>query len=711
MPKTPIFAKNKRAMQKDEIFITAEQYVKQTGKSVFLTGRAGTGKTTFLKYIAQTTAKRFVVLAPTGVAAINACGTTIHSFFQLPLCPYLPDVKELVTEYQLPDKYRSLSKERIKIIRSLDLLIIDEISMVRADLLDAVDMCLRRYRRSNAPFGGVQLLMIGDIHQLSPVVRENERGYISQVYPSPYFFSSKALKSLDYVTIELQKVHRQRDAEFIEILNAVRDNRITPDILRRLNARVGTKQSSDDVIRLTTHNIQADGINSRELEALPTPMELFEATIEGEFPENSYPADEKLYLKEGAKVMFIRNDSDGRFYNGKMGRVTEILSDSVTVEDSDGNSIEVESVEWDNIQYVIDKDTSEITPNVVGRFKQLPLRVAWAVTIHKSQGLTFDNVIIDAGAAFAFGQVYVALSRCRTLEGITLESPIAPSTLFQDQHISSFNNSRTPYSVVEASLNTEMIHHRFDLLREVFDFSSVVKNLRWLTKSCAEGVDKLYPADYAKLDEILSEFESFKTVCTSFSKQLTSIEAARMADDAFLNERLSKAAEYFMPAIERAFVHCCKVCDLEIDNKQLKKKIKEAGNEAGITLDIRLRTLRAILQDDFSVERYGEIKTACLLEERSIKRRTKAEKIEKSEREADADMAINEDLRMELQEWRTERYKRDNLPAYTIIHQSTLLEIAALVPNTPDELLSIKGFGKAKFDKYGEEILEITARY
>ena len=246
------------------IFETAERYVKATGRSVFLTGKAGTGKTTFLKYITRTTAKRYVVLAPTGVAAINAGGSTIHSFFQLPLCPYLPDVKELVTEYQMPERYRSLRKERARIIRTLDLLIIDEISMVRADLLDAVDMTLRRYRRSEKPFGGVQLLMIGDAQQLSPVVKESERYYMEKVYPSPYFFHSKALSRLSYVTIELQKVYRQRDPDFVDILNAVRDNRLSLPLLEKLNARVGARISSDEdgaePIRLTTHNAQADEV-------------------------------------------------------------------------------------------------------------------------------------------------------------------------------------------------------------------------------------------------------------------------------------------------------------------------------------------------------------------------------------------------------------------------------------------------------------------
>ena len=262
-------------MEKDSIFEMAERYVKLTGRSIFLTGKAGTGKTTFLKYITLTTSKRFVVLAPTGVAAVNAGGSTIHSFFLLPLCPYLPDVKELVTEYQMPESYRSLRKDRVKILRTLDLIIIDEISMVRADLLDAVDMTLRRYRRSDKPFGGVQLLMIGDARQLSPVVKESERQYMEQVYPSPYFFHSKALQRLQYITIEFEKVYRQQDLEFLDILNAVRENRLEGELLRKLNSRVGAacgNGNADDTsepIRLMTHNRQADDVNSRKLDALP----------------------------------------------------------------------------------------------------------------------------------------------------------------------------------------------------------------------------------------------------------------------------------------------------------------------------------------------------------------------------------------------------------------------------------------------------------
>ena len=699
-------------MEKDAIFETAERYVKYTGKSIFLTGRAGTGKTTFLKYIAQTISKRFVILAPTGVAAINAGGTTIHSFFQLPLCPYLPDVKELITEYQTPDRYRSLRKERIKIIRTLDLLIIDEISMVRADILDAVDMTLRRYRRNDLPFGGVQLLMIGDIHQLSPVVKESERQYISQVYPSPYFFHSKAIGKMDYITIELQTVHRQKDADFIDVLNAVRDNRITPQVLERLNSRVGAKQTSDEVIRLTTHNAQADQINTAELMALPSKPAVFEAKIEGDFPENNYPADLFLSLKEGAKVMFIRNDSQAGYYNGKMGTVMEISSNgNVLVEAFDGGLVEVEPAVWENIQYEIDQQTQEIVPVVVGKFRQLPLRVAWAVTIHKSQGLTFNNVIIDAGAAFAFGQVYVALSRCRTLEGITLQTPISASALYSDTHISRFNQAVSPFASVQSSLGAAEKAHKFNLLREIFNFESLVRTIGWYMKNWRAGYEKLYPVETETLLSNQGKLYELRKTADTFSKQLTHIETTG-APEEYLNERLLKASGYFLPPFEQMRDFCNDIAVLEIDNKETKKNAKEAWTELMILLDILCGALGLISSGEFTPEAFGKIRTECQLQERkSVKKKSAKSAVVSKVNTSQEQLVVNEDLRDELLRWRTARFKKDNVSAYTIMHQSTLLEIAARIPQNSMELLAIKGFGKAKLEKFGAEILEITLKY
>ena len=696
-------------MEKDEIFELAERYVICTGKSVFLTGKAGTGKTTFLKYLTSTTTKRFVVLAPTGVAAINAGGSTIHSFFQLPLCPYLPDVKELITEYQTPERYRSLRKERVKIIRTLDLLIIDEISMVRADLLDAVDMTLRRYRRNDRPFGGVQLLMIGDAQQLSPVVKENERPYMAQVYPSPYFFHAKALKNMEYVTIELQKVYRQKDRDFLDVLNAVRENRITADVLKVLNSRVHAYEDDDDTIRLTTHNAQADAVNLRKLEMLPDEVKMFEADIEGDFPENSYPADFVLSLKVGAQVMFIRNDSEGEYYNGKIGKVEEIDDKGIImVSDNEGNMIAVTPVEWENIQYTLDEQTGEIMPSVLGKFRQIPLKIAWAITIHKSQGLTFDRVIIDAGAAFAFGQVYVALSRCRSLEGISLDSPISYSAICSDTHVSQFNSAIPDIRSVSSRINHEEKGYLFDTLRIIFNLEELCKALGWLRKSWRGTIENIYESEYQGLNEKVAKIEGLSVTATTFRRQLDKIEAARLDDDSFLKERLVKASEYFLPILTEIRNFCQDCAELEIDNKETKKRIKEASDEVLTLLDIACRTLQMIVSEGFSLDGYNRIRTECLLEDRNVKKAKRLKKIERKPGEAGI---VNEELRERLQEWRSERFKQDNVPAYTIMHQSTLMEIATYVPKTKKELLAIKGFGEAKFLKYGEEILKITADY
>ena len=699
-------------MEKDVIFEMAERYVKATGRSVFLTGKAGTGKTTFLKYITQTTAKRFVVLAPTGVAAINAGGSTIHSFFQLPLCPYLPDVKELITEYQMPERYRSLRKERVKIIRTLDLLIIDEISMVRADLLDAVDMTLRKYRHNDKPFGGVQLLMIGDAQQLSPVVKDTERHYMSQVYQSPYFFHSKALERLSYVTIELQKVHRQKDAEFLDILNAVREDRMTAQLLRKINERVGVppvrQEDGTEPIRLTTHNVRADEVNSRKLAELPDDPSLFTAQIEGDFPEHSYPADEVLELKPGAQVMFIRNDSDGKYYNGKLAKVEKIAKGVVTVSDSNGEMIDVTPVEWPNTQYELDDESGEICQNVVGTFRQFPLRIAWAITIHKSQGLTFDNVIIDAGAAFAFGQVYVALSRCRSLEGITLESPITSSGIYRDMHVAAFNEGFMPLKTVSCRVELEERGYAFDQYRSVFDFNGACSSLRYMLKLWRGVLSETYPELYASMEAASKALHDAAKVADTFRQQLKNIESSQAQDDMYLKERLTKATGYFLPMIRTVRDAVMDIIGLEIDNKETKKKVNDVLEELLTEVDIIFNSLENFERGEFGIDTVCRVRTECHLQDRNLARRRKLRKVTRA---ADEPGIVNEELRDRLQQWRSDRFKADNVPAYTIMHQSTLIQIATLIPSTRQELLAIKGFGEASFRKYGEQILEICSEY
>ena len=699
-------------MEKDVIFEMAERYVKATGRSVFLTGKAGTGKTTFLKYITQTTAKRFVVLAPTGVAAINAGGSTIHSFFQLPLCPYLPDVKELITEYQMPERYRSLRKERVKIIRTLDLLIIDEISMVRADLLDAVDMTLRKYRHNDKPFGGVQLLMIGDAQQLSPVVKDSERQYMSQVYQSPYFFHSKALSRLQYVTIELQKVHRQKDAEFLDILNAVREDRMTAQLLRKINERVGVppvrQEDGTEPIRLTTHNVRADEVNSRKLAELPDDPSLFTAQIEGDFPEHSYPADEVLELKPGAQVMFIRNDSEGKYYNGKLAKVEKIAKGVVTVSDSNGEMIDVTPVEWPNTQYELDDESGEICQNVVGTFRQLPLRIAWAITIHKSQGLTFDNVVIDAGAAFAFGQVYVALSRCRSLEGITLESPITSSGIYRDMHVAAFNEGFMPLEAVSCRVELEERGYAFDQYRSVFDFNGACSSLRYMLKLWRGVLSETYPELYAGMEAASKALHDAAKVADTFRQQLKNIESSQAQDDIYLKERLTKATGYFLPMIRTVRDAVMDIIGLEIDNKETKKKVNDVLEELLTEVDIIFNSLENFERGEFGIDTVCRVRTECHLQDRNLARRRKLRKVTRA---ADEPGIVNEELRDRLQQWRSDRFKADNVPAYTIMHQSTLIQIATLIPSTRQELLAIKGFGEASFRKYGEQILEICSEY
>ena len=708
-----MFAENGMVMEKDVIFETAERYIKATGRSVFLTGKAGTGKTTFLKYITETTTKRFVVLAPTGVAAINAGGSTIHSFFQLPLCPYLPDVKELITEYQMPERYRSLRKERVKIIRTLDLLIIDEISMVRADLLDAVDMTLRKYRRNDRPFGGVQLLMIGDAQQLSPVVKDNERQYMTQVYPSPYFFHSKALSKLSYVTIELQKVHRQKDADFLEILNAVRENRLTAQLLSRLNSRVGAELSAMDdgtePIRLTTHNVRAEEVNTRKLAELPGDPYSFIAQIDGEFPEHAYPAEEELQLKPGAQVMFIRNDSDGNYYNGKLGKVEKITNGVVTVLDPEGKQIDVTPVEWPNAQYELDDESGEICQNVIGTFRQVPLRVAWAITIHKSQGLTFDNVVIDAGAAFAFGQVYVALSRCRSLEGITMETPVRSSIIYSDEHVAAFNAAAPDADVVTGALGLEERGYAFGKYSEVFEFDSMCSSFRYLLRLWNGVLQDTYGAEYERLQNAYKTLCDASKVADTFRQQIAAIQRKSAGiDDPYLKERLTKSSVYFMPIISDVRDACTSASGLEIDNKETKNKVKEVTDELLTGLDIVYRSLEVFRDGCFDVERLCRIRTECHLMERKQPPRRRLRELKPSE---DGQGVVNEELRDRLQQWRSDRFKKDNVPAYTIMHQSTLLQIAALIPITKAELMAIKGFGETSYKKYGPEIIAICREF
>lgn len=411
--------------------------VEKTDMSLFLTGKAGTGKTTFLREVVRYTKKKCIVLAPTGIAAVNAGAMTIHSFFQFGLGPFVQGVIEPKSDFRI-------NKSKLELIRHLQLLIIDEVSMVRADLMDHIDVELRRIRRNSKPFGGVQLLMIGDLQQLPPIAHGGEDELLRQYYKTLYFFSSAALKSMKYSCVELKNVYRQTDRHFIDILNHARDCTLTSQDISDLNARYipgFSPKPEDGYIRLMTHNRQVDYVNETEMEKLDSKPYTFVAAVTGTFPEESYPTADSLTLKKGAQVMFIKNDPERRFINGTLGEVKSIDKNSIAVRLTEsGTVIDVEPMEWQNIRYQFDEESKEISSKQIGRFKQYPLKAAWAITVHKSQGLTFDKAIIDVHAAFSPGQAYVALSRCRTLDGLVMSSPVSASVFMRDNAVDAYMN-------------------------------------------------------------------------------------------------------------------------------------------------------------------------------------------------------------------------------------------------------------------------------
>lgn len=569
----------------------AHDLVKFTSKSVFLTGKAGTGKTTFLRNLPNITRKRMAVVAPTGVAALNAGGVTIHSFFQLPFTPYIPEGADVsfVTKDEDGNAVREqfrMSGNKIKLLRSLDLLVIDEISMVRSDLLDAVDSVLRHYRRSSLPFGGVQLLMIGDLYQLTPVVKEEEWRIISRFYRSPYFFDSNALKKVDYVTVELTHIFRQQDDVFISILNQIRTNTLTSESLAVLNSRVSTNTDNDDEqnIRLTTHNNDANGINTSKLDALEGQEYKFEADIIDNFPPYMYPTDETLTLKVGAQVMFIKNDSSPAklYYNGKIGKITEIDDTKIMVLcKGDLSPIEVKEEKWENIQYVVNNETKEIEQNVIGEFIQYPLRLAWAITVHKSQGLTFDRAIIDVHAAFAFGQVYVAFSRCKSLEGLTLKTPISSQMIKSDSEVVTFCDNARQKQPDEQSLNKYIVSYQRDVLLKIFDFNSLQRQLAEVRKVYMSNFNRFNPEYSQRLIDVVQQFDSqIFDVNKKFVVQLWKIFSAspdvQLKDDEFLQQRLWKASEYYHGKLAEIIGEPFSQMLLESDNKEIDDEMKSA---------------------------------------------------------------------------------------------------------------------------------------
>lgn len=477
--------------------------VEHTTRSVFLTGRAGTGKTTFLNELTKKTKKNFAVVAPTGIAAINAGGSTIHSMFGLPLSTFVPtshdiDRNKAINIPQLLPHLRYQSA-KLKLLRSLELLIVDEVSMLRADVLDMMDIALRKSRRSPAAFGGVQLLFVGDLYQLPPVVKDTTENVLYEYYRSPYFFDAKAFERLQLLTVELNKVYRQTDAAFLNILNAIREKDVDNIDFEKLNSRYQPSFEEDEgYVQLVSHNYMADAINNQKLQSLTSKSFNFPADINGDFRESMYPNGVSLELKVGAQVMFIRNDTspEKQYFNGRLATICYIDKEKISVQLKDSKErIDIRKELWENKKYVTDKE-GKIKEDVVGSYKQYPIRLAWAVTIHKSQGLTMDKVIIDAGKSFANGQVYVALSRCRTLEGIVLKSKITTNILFDDNRIHDFHKETNANDKVDNIIADEKYHYVLEkLLRQL--------NMSWMDESLQEWYDVASISKF--LDKSLTE--------------------------------------------------------------------------------------------------------------------------------------------------------------------------------------------------------------
>jgi DNA-binding NarL/FixJ family response regulator/nucleoside-triphosphatase THEP1 len=541
----------------------AAKFINYTSRHIFLTGKAGTGKTTFLRNLIELTHKKAVIVAPTGIAAINAAGVTIHSLFQLPFGTYLPKqpaVEPVNQQYNTPRsivRHLQMNTTKRRIFQDLELLIIDEVSMLRADLLDAIDMVLRYIRKNNASFGGVQVLFIGDLHQLPPVVKSNEWQLLGEFYKSIYFFDAHALYHNPPVYIELEKIYRQADSVFINLLNNLRNNEITAEdvaLLERYYRADFVPKKEDKYITLTTHNQRADTLNKKSLEELAGVSYLFRATVEDEFAENSYPAEHILELKLGAQIMFIKNDQSGerRFFNGKIATVISLKTDAIEVEtEGERERIILEKYTWKNIRYSNHKVTNEIEEQVIGKFIQYPIKLAWAITVHKSQGLTFDKAIIDIGNAFAPGQIYVALSRLRSLDGLVLTSQISKTGIRQDQNVSLFSKNKQAREQLDEQIKLESEAFLKSYLLQCFDLTPLDNYVYEHVHSYSKDINKSAKQKHVKWAQaLLKDLSEVKANANKFLAQVQRLSHDQSEDGlATLLVRTTAAESYFNPLL------------------------------------------------------------------------------------------------------------------------------------------------------------------
>ena len=685
----------------------AWNFVEKTDRNIFLTGKAGTGKTTFLHKIRTESFKRNVIVAPTGVAAINAKGVTIHSFFQMAFGPILPEGAAGYENNKQSEK--KFNRKKIDIIRSLDLLIIDEISMVRADLLDGIDQVLRKYKNRDKVFGGVQVLMIGDLQQLSPVVKPDEWQLLQSYYKTAYFFSSKAFQQSNPVSIELKHIYRQKNEKFIKILNEIRNNQLSETSLNELNKRyIDNFSPAEDegYITLTTHNNQADSINNSELNKLRTKTQTAIASIDGDFPEHTYPTHFRLELKVGAQVMFIKNDSsyEKRYYNGKIGKIVRFEGKKVVVKcPNDTKEIITEPEKWENINFTLNNSTKEIEENVKGTFSQIPLRLAWAITIHKSQGLTFDKAIIDVTSSFAHGQTYVALSRCKTLDGIVLKRPIDKRSIIQDTKVISFTKTVEDNPPTNSDLNISKKNYQLNLIEELFNYRPVFYPVNRCIKAVYNAGHSIKGNISAPLNIIKEKgLTNLVKIGDGFKNQLVkmSVDIPNPEKDNQIQERIIKGINYFTEQTNEHIVRQLEKLTYSTDNKEINKEIKEQLKRINEFIEGKMLCFNG-LKDGFSTDKYLKLRAdAALIKVKGAK--TKRDY---------TDLGSNPKLFSALRQLRHRFAEQLGIDHFQIFTQETLYEMCEVLPVTEKQLRKVKGMGKIRVQKYGFEIIEVIKEY
>lgn len=694
-------------MQTNKQLELAFNFVRYTGQNIFLTGKAGTGKTTFLKSLKERSPKRMIVVAPTGVAAINAGGVTIHSFFQLSFAPQIGIEREQTGQMRF-------TRQKINIIRSLDLLVIDEISMVRADILDAVDRVLRRFKNSKKPFGGAQVLMIGDLQQLAPVIKNEEWDLLKREYETGYFFSSKVLRETSFVSIELNHVFRQQDELFISVLNKVRDKQLDQEAINILNQRyLPNFQPADEegYITLCTHNVQADRINDSKLRLITAKAQVFTAKIDGKFPDYSYPTELDLKLKIGAQVMFVKNDPSPEklFYNGKIGKITEIEDETVFVRcPGDDDEIEVTPLVWENIKYSVDESTAEIKEETEGSFTQIPLKLAWAITIHKSQGLTFERAVIDAEASFAHGQVYVALSRCKTLGGMVLSTPISNRSIINDGTVGGFIRKVEENQPGEKELTDAKLAYQHELLTELFRFNYISYLMNSLGKLLQENTSSVPGVVIEYFQKMHGLFAAeLVEVAEKFQNQINQLLTVQpdVEQNARLQERVSKAAVYFSEKTKVIIIEGFEKADLDVDNKTLRKQINNTVSRILEETETKMAGFE-VCKHGFNVKNFLDARAKALIDTGKPKvGKLKAQEV------VSPGHIPHPLLYSLLRSWRFEKAAELGNPIFMVFSQKALIELVNYLPTDTATLRLINGMGVKKIEQFGFEIIQIIQHY